>query len=194
MPPTPRDRPLRADARRNLELLLGAAREVIAEQGPDAPMDEVARRAGVGNATLYRRFPTRRALLEAVHQERIEALHTRAQELLSAGSPGQGLELWLRELVRHGSSSRGLTATLTAALRAEPGGAPSRCGELVDGAAAALLQRAQAAGEIDDGVTTGQVLKLVNAIAFATEQDGEPGRQADQLLSLLMNGLRRHTS
>lgn len=190
MATTPQNGPLRADARRNVELLLTAAREVFAEQGVNAPLDDVARRAGVGNATLYRRFPTRQALLEAVHRDQIDALHSRAQILLSDPSPYEGLNVWLRELVQHGSTSRGLTAALTAALNGENAG-KSECGRLVMDAGAALLERAWQARVIRSDVTVAQVLKLVNAVAFATECEPDAQQQAEHLLSLVMDGLRR---
>ena len=188
MSTSPPRRPLRADARRNVELLLAAAREVFREQGVDAPLDEVARRAGVGNATLYRRFPTRQALLEAVHQDLIEALHVRARALLEDPSPAEAPEVWLRELAGHGSSSRGLTATLTAALHGQ--NAESVCRELVVDAAGALLERAQRAGAVRSDVTVVQVLRLVNAVAFATEHEPDGPRQAEHLLGIVMDGLR----
>src|SRR5437899_6575849 len=80
-------RPRRADARRNYELLLAAAKEVFDEQGVDAPLDDVARRAGVGNATMYRHFPTRRELIIAVYVDEVTALCAQGEALLTEGSP-----------------------------------------------------------------------------------------------------------
>ncbi|MEE1792903.1 helix-turn-helix domain containing protein [Streptomyces sp. BE308] len=185
-PPQPA---LRADARRNYERLISAAREVFAARGADVPMDDIARHAGVGNATLYRRFPTREALLQAVHRDRIEALYSRSQELLAARSPDEGLATWLRELAGEGSTSRGLATALMTALRDE-GSDVSWCRETMYAAAAALLDRAQQAGTVRTDVTVGQVLKLVNAIAFVTECEPDGEQQADHLLAVVMDGLR----
>ncbi|MEU8030807.1 helix-turn-helix domain-containing protein [Streptomyces sp. NPDC049099] len=188
-PPQPA---LRADARRNYERLVSAAREVFAARGVDVPMDDIARHAGVGNATLYRRFPTREALLQAVHRDQIEALYARSQELLAARSPDEGLATWLRELVMQGSTSRSLATALVIALRDE-GSDVSWCRETMYAAAAALLDRAQQADTIRTDVTVGQVLKLVNAVAFVTEGESDSEQQADQLLAVVMDGLRhRH--
>ncbi|MER6029872.1 helix-turn-helix domain-containing protein [Streptomyces sp. NPDC001851] len=188
-PPQPA---LRADARRNYERLVSAAREVFAARGVDVPMDDIARHAGVGNATLYRRFPTREALLQAVHRDQIEALYARSQELLAARSPDEGLATWLRELVKQGSTSRSLATALVIALRDE-GSDVSWCRERMYAAAAALLDRAQQAETIRTDVTVGQVLKLVNAVAFVAEGESDGEQQADQLLAVVMDGLRhRH--
>ncbi|MFI8813173.1 TetR/AcrR family transcriptional regulator [Streptomyces sp. NPDC055082] len=185
-PPQPA---LRADARRNYERLISAAREVFAARGADVPMDDIARHAGVGNATLYRRFPTREALLQAVHRDQIEALYSRSQELLAARSPDEGLATWLRELAGEGSTSRSLATALMTALRDE-GSDVSWCRETMYAAAAALLDRAQQAGTVRTDVTVGQVLKLVNAIAFVTECEPDGEQQADHLLAVVMDGLR----
>ncbi|MEV5688544.1 helix-turn-helix domain-containing protein [Streptomyces sp. NPDC052164] len=185
-PPQPA---LRADARRNYERLISAAREVFAARGADVPMDDIARHAGVGNATLYRRFPTRKALLQAVHRDQIEALYSRSQELLAARSPDEGLATWLRELAREGSTSRSLATALMTALRDE-GSDVSWCRETMYAAAAALLDRAQQAGTVRTDVAVGQVLKLVNAIAFVTECEPDGEQQADHLLAMVMDGLR----
>lgn len=191
---TPSPQPeLRADARRNYERLVSSAREVFAARGVDAPMDDIARHAGVGNATLYRRFPTREALLQAVHRHQIEALYARSQELLAARSPDTGLETWLRELVVQGSTSRSLATTLMLALRDE-GSDVSWCRETMYSAAAALLDRAQQAGSIRADVAVGQVLKLANAIAFVTECEPDGEEQADQLCAVVMDGLRHRRS
>lgn len=189
----PAQPPMRADARRNYERLLTVARTAFAEHGIGASLDDIARRAGVGNATLYRHFPTRQALLEAVHREQIEALCTQADELLAAPSPGEALTTWLRSVVAHGSTSRGLLAALTVTLQNE-GSDVSWCREAMFAAATALLDRAQRSHAVRPDTDVSQLLKLVNAIAFVTEHEVDAGRQAEQLLSLLMDGLRSRES
>lgn len=189
MTPPPGQRPLRADARRNAERLVGAAREVFAERGPDVPLDDIARHAGVGNATLYRRFPTRPALLEAVYRDRIEEIVERAGELISSAEPEGALTAWLLEIVRDGSSSRGFTATLKSALQGE-GVDVVWCRLLILDAAERLLARAQEAGAVRPDVTAIQLLKLANGIAFSTEREPDAERQAEELLKLSLTGLR----
>src|SRR3954452_21187219 len=89
-------RPQRADARRNVERLIAVAREAFAENGADASLDDIARRAGVGPGTLYRHFPNRMPLMESVYRDNVEALCASASELLSAPSPGEALAQWMR--------------------------------------------------------------------------------------------------
>ncbi|MGW2049892.1 TetR/AcrR family transcriptional regulator [Streptomyces sp. NPDC001858] len=109
-------RTLRADARRNYDLLVAAARKAISEYGPDAPLDDIARRAGVGNATLYRHFPTRDTLLVAVYSTEIDALTDAARQLLKSMGNGQALKAWMRLFVEHLTARRGLaSATLNTA-------------------------------------------------------------------------------
>ncbi|MEU7004088.1 helix-turn-helix domain-containing protein [Nonomuraea sp. NPDC046570] len=181
-------RPLRADARRNAERLIHAAREVFAERGVDVPLDDIARHAGVGNATLYRRFPTREALLEAVYRDRVEQMQAHARDLLASPSPADALATWLLEIVRDGSTSRGLTATLKAALQSE-GTDVAWCRHLIQDAAERLLARAQDAGAVRPDVTAIQLLKLANGIAFSTEREPDADHQAEQLLALALTGL-----
>src|SRR5450432_1475305 len=92
-------RPLRADAQRNQQRLVSAAMAAFTEHGADdASLEEIARRAGLGIGTLYRHFPTRQALLEAVYQDQIEALRVRADQLLESDSPADALASWLRAM------------------------------------------------------------------------------------------------
>src|SRR5688572_26237650 len=92
--PTTTQRPMRADARRNYEHILAVAKDTFAELGPDASLDEIARRAGVGVGTLYRHFPNRLALQEAAVRDRTYAMAALAQELLESPSPGDALAEW----------------------------------------------------------------------------------------------------
>src|SRR6266851_4575180 len=111
------ERGMRADARRNYERLLSAAAAAFAEHGADdVSLEEIARRAGVGIGTLYRHFPTRQALLEAVYRDQVDLLSRRAEKLLGAESPGDALADWLRALVKFSSTKRSLTTALLATL------------------------------------------------------------------------------
>ncbi|HEY3753196.1 MAG TPA: helix-turn-helix domain-containing protein [Pseudonocardiaceae bacterium] len=170
---------MRADARRNYERLLAVADVVVAEQGADASLEEIARRAGVGSATLHRHFPGRYAVLEAVFRDRVAALCALATE------PGIDVVTWLRAVVTHAATNRGLGAALMTGERGTELGSSSHA--LITTAGETLLVRAQQAGAVRAGVSIADLLTVVGAIAQATEQ--EPDR-ADRLLTLLINGVR----
>jgi len=178
--------PIRADARRNYEALLVAGSEVFATNGPDASLDEIARRAGVGNATLYRHFPTRRDLLVAVCVGEVETLCALGEQLRSGRRPADALAGWLRAYVEHVSSKHGLGAAMMTG-RPEDSAVVTACHAAIDATGAALLERAQQAGEIRVDLDLADLLKLVNAIAIATESDGMD--QADRLLRLILDGI-----
>lgn len=180
-------RPRRADARRNDAQILDAARVTFAERGADAALDDIARRAGVGIGTLYRHFPTRQALLEAVFGDRVELLCAEAHDLLVASSPGDALATWLRAVVGHITMYRGLAVVLMPILDKDTEPASSWHG-VIRAAGTALLVRAQQSGAVRDDIGVADLLKLANGIAVATEQAPEG---PDRLLSLVMDGLWR---
>src|SRR3954451_9708501 len=103
----PIQRPQRADARRNYEKLIAVARDVFAEDGVSATLDDIARRAQVGPATLYRHFPTRQHLLEAVYLEEVQAISRSAADLADL-PPWEALVQWLHEFVRYAATKRAL--------------------------------------------------------------------------------------
>lgn len=179
--------PGRADARRNYESLLGAATEVFAEYGPDASLDEIARRAGVGNATLYRHFPGRHDLLVAVCIGEVEALCTRARRLSGTHPPGDALLAWLRSFVEHVTSKQGLAAALMTGRR-EDSEVISACNGAIAATAGVLLRDAQSAGTVRPDLGVEELLKLVNAVAMAGESDS--GAEAGRMLELVLDGLR----
>lgn len=180
--------PKRADARRNRERVLVAARAAFAERGADTSLDDIARRAGVGPGTLYRHFPTRQALLEAVCREWVEALRAEARDLLAAPSPGDALAAWLRTVVGHITVYRGLAAALLVSMRDDESALYALC-EAMETSGAALLARAQQAGVVHLDADATDVLTLVNAIALATEGTPAGSKQADRLLALVLKGL-----
>src|SRR6478735_4764159 len=134
---------LRADAQRNIERLLDAARAAIAKDGPDASLDDIARRAGVGSGTLYRHFPTRQALLEAAYLDRLEALAARADELAARLPAGEALVEWLNELCAGTLEVRGMKSLLGSAVTDGGAAAVTTCGAPVKEAAARLVEAAQ---------------------------------------------------
>ncbi|WP_433247705.1 TetR/AcrR family transcriptional regulator [Streptosporangium sp. CA-135522] len=186
----PARRPTRADARRNHDRIRAAAGEVIAEHGADASLEEIARRAGVGSATLHRHFPSRQALLEAVFRERVEILCARAGELLTAPSPGSALVTWLRAVVSHAAANRGLAASLMPGARNGRSELGADCHAMITNAGGALLTRAQQAGAIRREVAIADLLKLVHAISLATENEPDHADQADRLLALVVKGVQ----
>jgi AcrR family transcriptional regulator len=166
---------MRADARRNRDRLVSVASEVVAEQGAEASLEEIARRAGVGSATLHRHFPSRRALLDAVFAERVTALCDMGAEQLTAADPRDALVRWLRELVRHAVRNRGLATSLLK-------GTGDSCHVRILATGEALVARARLRAD----VTTGDLLKLANGVALAAADDEEV---ADRLLTLVITGL-----
>jgi AcrR family transcriptional regulator len=176
---------LRADARRNYDALLAAATEVFQESGAEAPLDEIARRARVGNATMYRHFPTRQELLLAVYADEVRALCSSGARRLADESPGDALFAWLEAFVAHVSSKRFLAAALT------DGTAPPRPAlfdrwhrSMLD-TVTALLLRAQRTGAIGPDTDARDLLILANGIALAA-RDAD---QARRLLATIRHGV-----
>ncbi|MFF0220829.1 TetR/AcrR family transcriptional regulator [Streptomyces sp. NPDC004629] len=184
-------RAMRADARRNYERLLTQARAAFAEHGTDASLEDVARRAGVGIGTLYRHFPNRHALLSAVFEDAVGELVARARELLHAPEPCAALVTWLREVVAHAGTYRGLALALmsVASDSADSGSALARCGTPIREAGGALLARARESGAVRADVTIGDLLQLTHAIGLAAAESPTDPDLADRLLTLTLHGL-----
>jgi AcrR family transcriptional regulator len=181
---------MRADALRNYQKLLAAAAEAFAERGTDdASLEEIARRAGVGIGTLYRHFPTRQALLEAVYRDQVEALRARADELMATKPPAEALSSWLRDLIDFARTKRMLTTALLTTLNKDSEVMSSGSG-IVRGAAADVLTHAQQAGAVRADADPGDLMRLVHAISMTTEWAGEDNEQADRMLALVVDGLR----
>ena len=174
-------RPQRADARRNFDALLTAAREAFAEQGPGAPLEDIARRAGVGIGTLYRNFPTRDALVEAVYIDELAAVVRAAGE---AGTlePWEAMEAWLRRFVTYVGTKRALVDGLN-----KDSPVLLSCRTSLYDAGEPLLRRAQAAGELRDDATIGDVIRMVSGIAGVAFDDDA---QRDRVIAMAVDGLR----
>jgi AcrR family transcriptional regulator len=178
----------RVDARRNYERLLASAGEAFAEHGIDTSLRDVARRAGVGIGTLYRHFPTREALLEALLRHRFDALQERADGLLASPSALDALLVWLGELAVGSTTYRGLPESVMGALRDETSQLHASCAAM-RAAGGRLLRRAQDAGEARADVTADELLVLAAGLAWAAEQAPKPTGMVDRLLSIAMSGL-----
>jgi AcrR family transcriptional regulator len=183
-------RPMRADAQRNYQRLLSAAVGAFIEHGADdVSLEEIARRAGVGIGTLYRHFPTRQALLEAVYRDQVEALRARADELAGSRAPLDALADWLRALAAFSSTKHSLTSALLATLGKESD-LLSICSKVICEAADELLGRAKQAGEVRADADAMDLVRLVHAVNIATQrQPTDPG-QAERLLRIVLDGLR----
>ncbi len=178
------DRPRRADARRNHDLLLAAAKEIFDEHGVDAPLDDIARRAGVGNATMYRHFPTRRELIIAVYSDEVAELCARGEALLGAADPGDALFAWLRDFVAHVATKRDLALAVPDDRAGQRPALFDQWHEAMRGAASALLGRARDAGAVRADLAVAELLALANGIAL-TAPDAD---RLDRLLTLVRYG------
>ncbi|WP_035951989.1 TetR/AcrR family transcriptional regulator [Parafrankia sp. EUN1f] len=186
-------RAVRTDARRNREWLLAAARAVFAEKGADASLYDVAKQAGLGTGTVYRHFPTREALLEAILLDHFEALRVAAVSLADASatpslSPDDALAEWLRQFIVHLTEYRGLATEVMSVMHDGVSPLSLSCQEM-RAAGADLLCRAQQSGTMRADLDMSTLLKLVNAIALTAEQTA--GHSAGHLLGYLLDGLRR---
>jgi AcrR family transcriptional regulator len=177
---------MRADARRNRDRLVAVAAGVIADEGPDASLNKIARRAGVGPGTLYRHFPTRDELLIAVFRDRIETLCAKAGEFAADLPAGEALAAWLHAMLAHALTDRGLAATM--AIKESKSGFD--CSAMLHSAASGLLARAQQAGAVRPDLDVDDLFQLVIGIASATEDH----RQAARLLGFTLDGLQRATA
>ncbi|WP_341720632.1 helix-turn-helix domain-containing protein [Micromonospora sp. FIMYZ51] len=173
---------MRADAQRNRTLIVKAASEAVARDGAYASLEEIARAAGVGSATLHRHFPSRWALMEAVFHDRVEALCARAGELLAGPDARQALTTWLCELAVYSSTTRGLVTSLLKA----PQENESCCAMLV-AAGEPLRRRAADEGSVRSDVAMADLVTLVNAIAL-TAESANPA-EAERLVRLALTGI-----
>ncbi|RGA05800.1 TetR/AcrR family transcriptional regulator [Microbispora triticiradicis] len=184
------EKELRSDARRNVERLVEMATRVFEEQGPEAPLSEVARAAGVGTATLYRRFPTREALLAAVYAGHVEALAVRADELAaSSEDPSVALVGWLHEFARLLIEHRGMKGLITGRYEGDAELFRS-CRRSLSRAVDALLRPAQEAGVIRPDVDAERTLILINAVVLAAGQAGDDRDETGRLIDLVISGFR----
>ncbi|HYQ68508.1 helix-turn-helix domain-containing protein [Actinophytocola sp.] len=178
---------MRADARRNYELIVATAREVFFEHGVDAPLDDIVKRAGIGAGTLYRHFPTRDVLVEAVYRQEIEDIAQRARQLAKELPPEEALAEWLRAMVRFHVDRSDLTAALKAAID-EDSETFRYCKGTLRDAAWELLSPAQAAGIVRADLESVDLMRLSHGLGASVKHADAAARE--RMLSVVMNGLR----
>ena len=181
----PIQRPQRADARRNYEKLLAVARDVFAEDGASATLDDIARRAQLGPATLYRHFPTRQHLLEAVYLEEVVAISRSAEDLADL-PPWEALVQWLHEFVRYAATKRALANEMLTSIDRDAE-VFQACRAALTAAGGALIERAQEAGVVRPDANFMDVARLLGGIAAI--QGVEPD-EVERLLDIVLDGLR----
>ena len=181
-------RKLRADGLRNRERLVEAAKAGFNAAGPDVSLDEIARRAGVGIGTLYRHFPTRDAIVEAVYRREVQQLADAATRLLGALPPGEALHEWMRLFVDYVATKK----VIASALGSIAGGVSelyASSGARITGAVSLLVERARNCGDIRPDVDPSDLLR---ALVGFTYGNAGPGWEASarRLIDILMDGLR----
>jgi AcrR family transcriptional regulator len=177
---------LRADARQNHARLIIAATSAFAERGADAPLEDIARRAGVGIGTLYRHFPTRLDLQAAVFRSQVGAVCGEGDALAGTVSPADAFAGWLRALAAYLVTKRGLSHALIEAVGIESE-LISSCWVAMRETTERLLSNAQQAGAVRPDVDATDVMRLVHGVSVSTEKAPE---RAELLLSIMLDGLR----
>jgi AcrR family transcriptional regulator len=180
----------RADAVRNRERVLEAAKAVFSAGGPDASLEAVAKRAGVGIGTLYRHFPTREALFEAVYRREVQQLGELAESLKSEASPVDALRRWLRSNVEFVATKKGMSAALALAMHSSSE-LTAYSFERLTKAVGALLARAVAAGEIRSDISPEDLLRALVGMCYLHDQPGWQNSVV-RLLDVFIDGLRVH--
>jgi AcrR family transcriptional regulator len=186
-------RPLRADARRNRARVLEAARVAFAAEGASVPLDEIARRAGVGAGTVYRHFPTKETLFEAVVHDRLRQLTADGRALSADADPGEALFRFIERLVTEAALKRdlidalnGAGADITAALAGVVGELRAETGR--------LLARAQQAGAVRDDIDISDLMALLSGMIQATQPRPGPNVEPRRAIAVLCDGLRAPAS
>jgi AcrR family transcriptional regulator len=178
-------RPMRADAKRNYERLVAAARTVFAQQGGGASMESIAKEAGVGVGTLYRHFPKRIDVVEAVYQEDVDELIDVAESVVVSMEPWPALAAWLDAFVLYASGKRRFLNELHEAFEKNPDlRVASR--ERIEGALSIVLTRAQEAGVARDDIDGPDLMHLLSSMCMSATTPG----QITRLLAIIEDGLR----
>lgn len=181
------ERPLRADAQRNQERLVAAAREVFAKYGGDASMEAIAKQAGVGVGTLYRHFPRRIDVVEAVYRTDVDQLVSTAHQVVEELEPWPALVAWMRAFVRYAIGKRTFLNELHEAFERNPQlRVASR--ERIDKAVDLVLAPAQLAGVVREDIDGRDVMQLIGAMCMSATLSED---QSERLLGVVLDGLRK---
>ena len=177
----------RADSVRNRERVLEAAKAVFADGGPDGSLEAVARSAGVGIGTLYRHFPTRQALFEAVYRREVEQLVALSEQLAADEPPLEALRRWLHANVEFVATKKGMSTALAVAIHAGSD-LTAYSMDRLGGAVAPLLQRAKAAGAIRPDITPEDLLRTVVGLCYTHDKPGWTGSVL-RLVDVFVDGM-----
>lgn len=178
---------MRADAKRNFEHLISVARDAIAEHGAEASLRDIARRAGVGLATLYRHFPTREALLDILLRTDLDALTLQADALLDAPSPDAALVEWFGDALHFTRTYAGAVALMAAALDDEGSALHASCVR-VRAAGAELLRKAQSVGTARADIDGTELFALMAALAWIGDQPALTAH-TERLSAIVLDGI-----
>jgi len=187
-------KPLRADAQRNYDKLVAAAREVFAERGAEGSLDEIAKRAGVGPGTLYRHFPTRDDLIDALMRDWSARVLADSEAAVEAGLPArETLERWFTDLVKHLTLHRGAAAKLSAAFDDPSSPIYRKCQMLAD-ANERVVSHLTETHALRDNVESRQVMRLVSGIATVADASGISSEEAAPMLDIVIDGILRDSA
>lgn len=179
-------RPLRADARRNYDAIVAAAREALREHGAAASLEDVARRAGVGIGTLYRRFPSRLALLEAVYREDVDALRVTTDVLVERETPWAALEGWVEAFIVYAATKRALFAELVEATGRDSE-LLTHSRAVIRATAERVVANAKDSGDVRADVDSADVVRLVGGCSMMGELDEAQQRR---VVTIVLGGIR----
>jgi AcrR family transcriptional regulator len=182
-------KPLRADAQRNYDKIVETARAVFRERGYDASLDEIAKRAGVGPGTLYRHFPTREALMDAVMRDWADRINADSEEAAaSEAPPREALGAWFSKFVENVGIYQGAAAKVMAAMDDPSSPIFRKCQVLVQ-ANEKVLDSVRDKGALREGVDAREVMRIVSGIATVVDQSGITADDAAPMLAIVLDGI-----
>ena len=187
--PTAPARKPRADGARNRQLLIDAAKAGFSSVGLDVSLEEIARRAGVGIGTLYRHFPTREAVVEAVYRREVEHLAEAVPQLLQTSPAGEALHKWMHLFVDYIATKRIIAPSLAAAAT-RTSALHTTSVELITGAITTLVKRAIAGGDVRKDIDPSDLLRAMVGVSYGNPDAGWEA-SARRLIDILMDGLQR---